>query len=107
MRGLRVDSRARVAVAVNMMGVGPLELFVVLLVAFLVLGPERMVSSARDVAKVVADLRQTFSNIPRTLDDLLEQPEEPDAEETEPDAGPGVPRPRRRRSGDDNPGDGA
>ena len=61
-----------------MMGVGPLELFVVLLVAFLVLGPERMVSSARDVAKVVADLRQTFSNIPRTLDDLLEQPEEPD-----------------------------
>ena len=107
MRGLRVDSRARVAVAVNMMGVGPLELFVVLLVAFLVLGPERMVSSARDVAKVVADLRQTFSNIPRTLDDLLEQPEEPDAEEVEPDAGPGVARPRRRRSGDGDSGDGA
>ena len=64
MRRLRVDSRARVAIAVNMMGVGPLELFVVLLVAFLVLGPERMVSSARDVAKVVADLRQ----------DLLEHP---------------------------------
>ena len=89
------------------MGVGPLEMFVVLLVAFLVLGPERMVSSARDVAKVVADLRQTFSNFPRTLDDLLEQPEDPDAEEIEPDKGPGVARPRRRRSTDDNPDDGA
>ena len=107
MHWLRVHSRARVAVAVNVMGVGPLELFVVLLVAFLVLGPERMVSSARDVAKVVADLRQTFSNFPRTLDDLLEQPEEPDSEEIEPDEGPGVARPRRRRSTDDNLGDGA
>ena len=90
-----------------MMGVGPLELFVVLLVAFLVLGPERMVSSARDVAKVVADLRQTFSNIPRTLDDLLEQPEEPDTEEIEPDEGPGVARPRRGRSADGDSDDGA
>ena len=107
MRRLRVDSRARVAIAVNMMGVGPLELFVVLLVAFLVLGPERMVSSARDVAKVVADLRQTFSNIPRTLDDLLEQSEDPDSEETNPDEGPGVARPRRRRSADGDSGDGA
>ena len=107
MHRLRVDFRARVAVAVNMMGVGPLELFVVLLVAFLVLGPERMVSSARDVAKVVADLRQTFSNIPRTLDDLLEQSEDPDSEETDSDEGPGVARPRRRRSADSDSGDGA
>ena len=91
----------------NMMGVGPLELFVVLLVAFLVLGPERMVSSARDVAKVVADLRQTFSNIPRTLDDLLEQPEDPESAEIEPEEGPGVARPRRRRSAGSDSGDGA
>lgn len=89
------------AAAVNVMGVGPMELFVVLLVAFLVLGPERMVSSARDVAKVVADLRQTFSSIPRTLDDLLEEPEQPSEDES-----PGVARPRRsRRSADDDSGD--
>lgn len=84
----------------NVMGVGPLELFVVLLVAFLVLGPERMVSSARDVARVVADLRQTFSSIPRTLDDLLEEPEPPAEDE-----GPGVARPRRRRPAGDDTGD--
>lgn len=87
----------------NVMGVGPLELFVVLLVAFLVLGPERMVTSARDVAKVVTDLRQTFSNFPRTLDDLLEQPEPSDSAESA--EGPGVARPRRRRSADGEPGD--
>ena len=77
----------------NVMGVGPMELFVVLLVAFLVLGPERMVTSARDVAKVVADLRQTFASIPRTLDDLLEEPEAGAPEQA--DEGPGVARPRR------------
>ena len=82
----------------NLMGVGPMELFVVLLVAFLVLGPERMVTSARDVAKVVTDLRQTFSNIPRTLDDLLEEPEAPDEDVRE--ESPGVARPRQRRAAD-------
>lgn len=86
------------AAAMNVMGVGPMELFVVLLVAFLVLGPERMVTSARDVAKVVADLRQTFSSIPRTLDELLEDPEQADADD--PPESPGVARPRRRRPRD-------
>ncbi len=86
----------------NIMGVGPMELFVVLLVAFLVLGPERMVTSARDVAKVVAELRQTFSTIPRTLDDLLEDPKAADSSEG--DEGPGVARPRRRRSSGDDTG---
>ena len=87
----------------NLMGVGPMELFVVLLVAFLVLGPERMVTSARDVAKVVADLRETFASIPRTLDDLLDATEQPDTSEG--DESPGVARPRRRRSTDADTGD--
>ena len=82
----------------NLMGVGPMELFVVLLVAFLVLGPERMVTSARDVAKVVADLRQTFANIPRSLDDLLEEPGTSDEDARK--ESPGVARPRRRRAAD-------
>ena len=100
-RRVRLDPGEGVAAAMNLMGVGPMELFVVLLVAFLVLGPERMVSSARDVAKVVADLRQTFAGIPRTLDDLLEEPEEPPSDES-----PGVARPRRRRrSASDDSGD--
>ena len=98
MRGLRGDPGAGVAAAMNLMGVGPMELFVVLLVAFLVLGPERMVTSARDVAKVVADLRQTFANIPRSLDDLLEEPEPSD--EDAQNESPGVARPRRGRSAD-------
>lgn len=84
----------------NVMGVGPLELFVVLLVAFLVLGPERMVDSARSIGKTVNDLKETFSGIPRTLDDLLQEPDEKAADES-----PGVARPRRsRRSGDGDKG---
>ena len=86
----------------NLMGVGPMELFVVLLVAFLVLGPERMVTSARDAARLVADLRQTLSNIPRTLDDLLDAPDDADADGTR-DESPGVARPRRQRPADGDP----
>lgn len=83
------------------MGIGPVELFVVLLVAFLALGPERMVSSARDVAKVVGELRQMVSGIPRTLDDLLEDPESPQSDGNS--ESPGVARPRRSRPADGNP----
>ena len=85
----------------NVLGVGPLELLVVLVIAFLVLGPDRMSSTARSLGKIVRDLRQQASGLPRSLDEFLEQPEEeptPQAKEAKP---PGVPRPKRRRSADD------
>ena len=87
----------------NMMGVGPMELVVVLLVAFLVLGPDRMGSTARSLGKTVRDLQQTFSGIPKTLDELLEDPDKPSDDEADSTKGPGVPRPSRRRSVDDPP----
>jgi Tat protein translocase TatB subunit len=42
-----------------MFGIGPEELVLVLIVALLVLGPERLPRVARDVGKVVGDLRRT------------------------------------------------
>ena len=47
----------------NIMGVGFLELVVVLLVAFLVLGPARSVEMAKKSGKVLGDLRRTFSEV--------------------------------------------
>ena len=91
------------------MGIGPLELLVVLVIAFLVLGPDRMSSTARSLGKIVRDLRQQASGLPRSLDEFLDQPEdtstptaeEPEAPAEEPKArSPGVPRPRRRRTTD-------
>lgn len=42
-----------------MFGIGPEELVLVLIVALLVLGPERLPRVARDVGKIVGDLRRT------------------------------------------------
>jgi Tat protein translocase TatB subunit len=42
-----------------MFGIGPEELMLVLIVALLVLGPERLPRVARDVGRVVGELRRT------------------------------------------------
>jgi sec-independent protein translocase protein TatB len=42
-----------------MLGIGAEELMLVLIVALLVLGPERLPRMARDVGRVVGDLRKT------------------------------------------------
>ena len=47
----------------NFMGVGLPEIGVILLVAFLVLGPNRSISMARTAGKVLGDLRRTFSEV--------------------------------------------
>ena len=47
----------------NFMGMGVPELGVILLVAFLVLGPARAIDTARNVGKVLGDLRRSFSDI--------------------------------------------
>ena len=47
----------------NIMGMGLMELAVVLLVAFLVLGPGRSIDMAKRTGKVLGDFRRTFSEV--------------------------------------------
>ena len=47
----------------NIMGMGLMELVVVLLVAFLVLGPGRSIDMAERSGKGLGDLRRTFSEV--------------------------------------------
>jgi Tat protein translocase TatB subunit len=58
-----------------MFGIGPEELVLVLIIALIVLGPERMPKVARDVGRVVGELRRTsdqlreeFLNADKALD---------------------------------------
>ena len=75
----------------NFMGVGLMEIGVILLVAFLVLGPSRSIAMSRTVGKVLGDLRRTFNEVAAAVS--LEQREQtaprrdpppPDQEEESP-----------------------
>ena len=47
----------------NLMGMGLPEMAVVLLIAFLVLGPGKSIDMARSVGKIVGELRRSFSDL--------------------------------------------
>ena len=54
-----------------MLGIGPLEIAVILLVAFLVLGPSQSIDLARNAGKIIRDLRASFTDVIAAVD--LEQ----------------------------------
>ncbi len=70
----------------NFMGMGMLELGVVLVVAFIVLGPSRSIDMARTAGKVIGELRRTFADLTAAVS--LEQRQEQESREPEPPAGP-------------------
>ena len=57
----------------NFLGMGPLELGVILLIAFIILGPEKMVESARWLGKMMREVRRMVNELPElnlTEDDI-------------------------------------
>lgn len=46
---------------------GPLEIVVILLIAFIVLGPDRMVEAARFLGRMVGEGRRLASDMPRVV----------------------------------------
>ena len=58
----------------NFMGMGIMEVAVVLLVAFLVLGPSRTIDSARTMGRILSDLRRSFNEVMEAVN--LEQDRE-------------------------------
>ena len=51
----------------SILGMGPLEIVVVALIAFIVLGPERMVDAARFLGRMVGEGRKLASEMPRVV----------------------------------------
>ena len=85
----------------NIMGVGGLELAVVLIVAMLVLGPTRVVEYGRTLGKLIGELRRASEGIPAVFENMLDerkaQTEEEAAEESPPGPPEGsLPQPRRQ-----------
>jgi Sec-independent protein translocase protein TatA len=54
---------------VNILNIGTLELLFILLIALLVLGPDRLVSTARQVGRAATRLRRATENLPALLEE--------------------------------------
>ena len=60
----------------NILGMGSLEVLAILLVAFIFLGPNRMVEAARFLGKIAREARRMTADLP---DLVLEEDEPPEA----------------------------
>ena len=93
----------------NLMGMGIPEIGVVLLVAFLVLGPVRSIDMARSVGKVLGDLRRSFNDVTGALNIETMEQRPRASDQSQPPAqepAPGVPiRPDTVSEDDDSVGD--
>ena len=79
----------------NFMGMGLAEIAVVMVVAFLVLGPNRTINMARTAGKILADLRRTFNEVAAAVS----------LEEKGQAASPVESRSGESRSGENRPGE--
>ena len=80
----------------NFLGIGFMELLVILLVAFLVVGPGRSIEMARRTGKVLGDLRRGFSDVTEAIS--VEERQRSHSQQPS----PGVPS--RPEMPDDDPG---
>ena len=51
----------------SFLGMGPLEIVIILVIAFIVLGPERMIDAARFLGRMVGEGRKLASEMPRVV----------------------------------------
>ncbi len=70
------------------MGVGLLEVLVIFLVAFLVLGPSRSISTAKSAGKFLSALRRTFNDVAAAAS-LEEEADRQRRDPPDPGQGPG------------------
>jgi len=77
----------------NVMGMGIPEIGVIMLVAFLVLGPARAIDMARSAGKIIGDLRRSFGDVTSamTIESLEQLPTQNKDSGTQADSAPGVP----------------
>ena len=61
----------------NFLGVGNLELLVICVLALLILGPRRLILLARSFGTLIGNIRGITENLPRYIEEFLEEDENP------------------------------
>ena len=84
----------------NILGMGPLEILVVLLIAFIFLGPQRMVDAARLLGKASRELKRMSDELPRLIVDEEQPPTAGSGPRDRTESG-GRPEPHDSNSGDE------
>ena len=56
------------------LGMGPLEVMIILVVAFIVLGPQRMIDAAKLLGKATREVRRMSQGLTEVLDETMEEP---------------------------------
>ena len=64
----------------NFMGIGPIELLVIIILAFLFFGPEKLPGMAVKAGKLYRSFRKATSELSRTLSEELSVEDKPDKE---------------------------
>ena len=68
----------------SFLGMGPFEIIIILLVAFIFLGPERMADAARTLGKWTSELRRATAGVRAEMDDLIADDPTPPAQPAPP-----------------------
>jgi Sec-independent protein translocase protein TatA len=77
---------------VNFFGIGGLELLIIGLVAFLVLGPKKMAEAGKTAAKILSELRKQRDELTAAI--MSEEPAPPEGARREPEGAAPVARDR-------------
>ncbi|UCD57798.1 MAG: twin-arginine translocase subunit TatB [Candidatus Hydrogenedentota bacterium] len=56
-----------------MIGIGPMEILVILIVALIVIGPEKMPELARSLARLMRDLRRAMDEVREQFEELTRE----------------------------------
>ena len=80
-----------------MLNIGPMELMVILLVALIVVGPQRLPEVGRSVAKALRELRRQTDEVRSTFEATINADDDDDEDEP---AQPGLPEEGEPGAGD-------
>lgn len=60
-----------------MLGLGIWEIVIILLTALVVLGPDKLPQAARQLARMLGELRRVSDDVRRNFDDVIAEPQDP------------------------------
>ena len=62
----------------DFLGIGPFEVFLILLVAFIIIGPQRLLEVSRKTSKIIGEWSRSVSDLNTKVQEEMKQKSSPD-----------------------------